>query len=265
MILSRQKNFLMNKKVKLYNFSQDKFITRLPQSPIVNLFEIVEKLELEPTELLQQNFDVIEIAPNDFEQFKEHVMAVDWKTKQLDMSDCLMLEKKSYRPINLLPLAIMELITKNHRKMNSSLPVIIIGEFHFVLSVATQLAISGFIEIIISLTDSNEAYAALIEKKIKSFVFNLNIRVVNINELTTSNIVCTLLISDFKKELNKDAYELLTYFNFLLPGAVFVDCNSINESSLVEDARKAEIAVIDELQVIEQKYHYLLNFLKISP
>jgi hypothetical protein len=87
---------------------------------------------------------------------------------------------------------------------------------------------------------------------------------VNINELTTSEIVGALLISDFKKELNKDAYDLLTYFNFLSQGALFIDCNSITEPSLVEDARKAEIAVIDEGQLITRKYNYLLEHLKIS-
>ena len=255
----------MNNKIKILNFSQPKFLSLISTSTLFNKFEIIEKNNDEALPLLKQNIDVIEMMPNDFEQFKDHVMAVDWKTKQLDMADCLVAENNSYRPINLLPIAIMELITHNYKKMNSRLPVIIIGEYHFVLSVATQLAISGFEEIVISLSDNNESMNQLIEKKIKSFVFNLNLKFVNINELTTSNTVCTLLISNFKKELNIDAYELLTYFNFLLPGAVFVDCNSLNESSLVEEARKAEIAVIDEVQVLEQKYQYLLDFLKISP
>ena len=251
--------------MKIYNFSQDKFLTKINNAELNAQFEIIEHNELEIPELLAQKIDIIELAPNDFDQFKEHVMAVDWKTSQLGMADCLLLQKSSYRPMSLISSAIINLIKKNNKKINSQLPVIIIGEYHFVYSIAIQLAISGFNEIIISLTEANESYAEMIEKKIKSFVFNLNIRVININELTTSNVTCALLISDFKKELNRDAYELLTYFNFLLPGAVFIDCNSINEGSLVEDARKAEIAVIDETEVIAQKYNYLLEILKISP
>ncbi len=250
--------------MKIYNFSQDKFLTKIQNEELNQKFEIVENEALDVPALLAKKIDIIELAPNDFDQFKEHVMAVDWKTSQLGMADCLILQKNSYRPTNLISSAIIDLIKKNNKKINSQLPVIVIGEFHFVYSVATQLALSGFNEIIISLTDANDAYVNLIETKIKSFVFNLNIRVININELTTSNVTCALLISDFKKELNKDAYELLTYFNFLLPGAVFIDCNSINEGSLVEDARKAEIAVIDETEVITQKYIYLLEILKIS-
>ncbi|MGZ3724737.1 MAG: hypothetical protein ACXWQQ_03025 [Pseudobdellovibrio sp.] len=250
--------------MKIYNFSQNKFLTKIQDAELEARFEVVENTGLSVEEVLSQKIDIIEIAPNDFDQFKEHVMAVDWKTSQLGMADCLILQKDSYRPMNLISAAIINLIKKNNKKINSQQPVIVIGEFHFAYSMAVQLALSGFIEIIISLTDANESYVELIEKKIKSFIFNLNIQIVNINELTTSNVTCALLISDFEKELNRDAYELLTYFNFLLPGAVFIDCNSINESSLVEDARKAEIAVIDESEVIAQKYNYLLEILKIS-
>jgi hypothetical protein len=128
-----------------------------------------------------------------------------------------------------------------------------------------KLAMSGFVEIIYSISDGSNTYSELVDKKVKAFVFNLNLRAVNINELTTSDLAGALLVCDFKKSTNKDAYELLTYFNFLLQGALFIDCNSINDSFLVEDARKAEIAVVDEREVITQKYFYLLEKLKISP
>jgi hypothetical protein len=72
------------------------------------------------------------------------------------------------------------------------------------------------------------------------------------------------LITDFKSDQNKEAYELLTYYNFLSAGALIVDCNSMTDGFLVEEARKAEIAVIDEVEVITQKYLLLLEKLKNS-
>lgn len=261
-----RRSFLMNAKLKLYNYSQEKFLTKVKAPEVAARFEVIENQGLSAEELVQKKYDIIEIAPNDFEDFKDLVSAVDWKTNQLGMADCLLLQKNGkYKSMNLTSLAILDALKKSGFKINSQLPAIVIGEFHFVYSVCVQLALSGFVEIIVSITESDNTYAELLEKKIRSFVFNLNLTSVNINELTTSEIVGALLISDFKKALNKDAYDLLTYFNFLSQGAVFIDCNSIEEPSLVEDARKAEIAVIDESQVITHKYNYLLEMLKISP
>lgn len=262
----RRRNFLMNSKPKIYNYSQEKFLTKISNPALTAKFDVIENQGLTAKELVEKKYDIIEIAPNDFEDFKNLVSAVDWKTSQLGMADCLLLQKNGkYKSMNLASLAILDALKKSGYKINSQLPAIVIGEFHFVYAVCVQLALSGFIEIIVSITENDNTYAELLEKKIRSFVFNLNLTSVNINELTTSEIVGALLISDFKKSLNKDAYDLLTYFNFLSQGAVFMDCNSLEEPSLVDDARKAEIAVIDEGQVISQKYNYLLEILKISP
>lgn len=253
------------KKIKIGNFSQEKFITKLAQSELLEKFEIVDLSDLSAAEAVAKKLDVIEIAPNDFEAFKDHAQAIDWKTNLVGIADALILQDGKYRPVNLQVEALLLSIKKNSKRINSQLPVIVIGDFHFVFGTVAKLAMSGFIEIIFSITDGSSTYSELVEKKVKSFVFNLNLHSVNINELTTSDLAGALLVSDFKKSTNKDAYELLTYFNFLLQGALFIDCNSINDSFLVEDARKAEIAVVDEREVITQKYFYLLEKLKISP
>ena len=252
------------KKIKIGNFSQDKFITKLSEFELLEKFEVVDLAGLSVEEVLAMKLEVIEIAPNDFAVFKDYTQAIDWKTNLVGIADALLLQDGKYRPINLQVESLLLSIKKNSKKINSQLPVIIIGDFHFVFSVVAKLAMSGFVEIIYSITDGSDAYTELVEKKVKSFVFDLNLRSVNINELTTSDLAGGLLVSDFKKSTNKEAYELLTYFNFLLQGALFIDCNSINDSFLVEDAKKAEIAVVDEREVITQKYFYLLDKLKIS-
>ncbi|MGZ3692422.1 MAG: hypothetical protein ACXVAX_13020, partial [Pseudobdellovibrio sp.] len=73
--------------MKIYNFSQNKFLTKIQDAELEARFEVVENTGLSVEEVLSQKIDIIEIAPNDFDQFKEHVMAVDWKTSQLGMAD----------------------------------------------------------------------------------------------------------------------------------------------------------------------------------
>lgn len=253
---------------KIFNYSNDKFITKVEGLSEQHQFDVVEIediSELSPEQALANRYDIIEMAPNDYEQFKPLLPAIDWKVSQVGMADTLILRQGVYRPINLTTGTLMELIKKNHKNINSQLPVIVVGELHFVIGVIAQLALNGFVEVIYSLSNHNDAFADIVKKKILSFVFDMNLRFVSINELTTSDISGALFISDFKKVINREAYELLTYFNFLSQGALFIDCNSITDGSLVEDARKAEIAVIDEVEFITQKYRYLQDNLKISP
>lgn len=250
---------------KIYNFSQEKNLEKVNDVEISKNFEIVPPGELSPQEILQQRFDVIEMAGRDFEEFRPFVKAIDWRTNLIGVADCLIWRENSYKPHNLLAEVLMSIVKKNPAKVNSQLPLLIIGDYHFVISVAAKFILNGFIELVIAVTDENGDFlAAEIEKKLRGFAFNLNITVVNINELTTIDRAGFLLISDFKKEVNREAYELLTYFNFLSEGALFIDCNSIRDQFLVDDARKAEIAVIDEGEVINAKYLYLLNLLKNS-
>jgi hypothetical protein len=198
------------KKIKIGNFSQEKFITKLGEFELLENFEVVDLAGLSVEEVLDKKLDVIEIAPNDFESFKDYAHAIDWKTNLVGIADALILQNGKYRPVNLQVEALILSIKKNSKRINSQQPVIVIGDFHFVFSVVAKLAMSGFIEIIYSITDGNNTYSELVEKKVKSFVFNLNIRAVNINELTTSDLAGALLVSDFKKSTNKDAYELFT-------------------------------------------------------
>ncbi len=252
-------------KFKIYNYSQEKFLHKIKNPELAAGFDVIPPLELSPQELLKQNFNVIEMAGRDYEDFRPWVTAVEWKTNQIGMADCLIWRENTYKPHNLLAEVLISIIKKSPAKINSQLPVLVIGDFHFVFSVAAKLVLSGFIELVISVTDENGDFlGAEIEKKLRAFAFDLNIKVVNINELTTIDQAGFLLISDFKKEMNREAYELLTYFNFLSEGALFIDCNSILDQFLVDDARKAEIAVIDEGEVINAKYLYLLNLLKNS-
>ena len=167
--------------------------------------------------------------------------------------------------VSFAEVTIIRIVKKNVNRINSQLPVIVIGDYHFIFTVVTKLALSGFIEIIVAQVNAIDSELKDLEAGINSMFFNLNMKIVAIEDITSAEQNAFLMISNFPKMKNEFAYDLLIYFNYLSEGAVFIDCNSINDASLVEDARKAEIFVIDEVEVLEQKYEYLKELLKISP
>lgn len=250
---------------KLYSHTPEKFKALTDKSEVISKFELIEATDVPAEEVLNHRYDVIEFEMNDYEKYRSHIKAVDWKTNLTEIADCLILKDNNYRPYSLLPDAIVQILKRNPSRTNSLKPVIVIGDLSFMMAVVTKLALSGFIEIIVSLTDDNQEMLKVFEKKIRSFVFNLNLRAVPINELTSSELEAYLLISNFQKEKNSEAYELLSYFNYLSEKAIFIDCNSIKDGYLVDDARKTDIFVVDELEVLENKYIKLLESLKISP
>ncbi len=252
-------------KYRIYNHVGNPALLKADSEEILRDFEFVQKADLSFEDIVAQKYDVIEMLGSDYENFKPYIPAIDWKTNHLGLADCLILKNGKYKPFHLLADTIIQVLKKNAARINSQLPVIVVGESAFVYSVVAKLAMSGFIEIIVSVLDIEESKSEAFEKKIKSFVFDLNIKTVGINDLTSINHAGFLLISNFKKEKNKDAYDLITYFNFLSEGAVFVDCNSLEEGQLVEEARKAEIFVIDELEIMTNKYNNMREILKNSP
>lgn len=252
-------------KYKLYNFLDNEKLLEIKNFEALAQFEILGDEDVSAEDLIKKKYDVIEIDGSQYEEFAKFIPAIDWKTSHISSADCLILKNNIYKPYNIMSETLIRILKKNIGRVNSQQPVIVVGDIYFAYGVVAKLASSGFIEIIVSLTTGDEELANEFEKKIRSFVFNLNLKTVPINDLTSIEQTAFLLISNFHREKNSDAYDLLSYFNFLSEKAVFIDCNSIIDRSLVEDARKAEIFVIDEVEVLENKYNYLLELLKNSP
>lgn len=251
-------------KYKLLSIKKRNKFLKLKNSAALESFEIQPETDLPADELLKRKFDVIELDPEQYSEFQEFLPAIDWKTNHLRTADCLIYKNNFYKPYNILADTIIRILKKNVSRVNSQLPVIVIGDYHFVFSVVTKLALSGFIEIIVAPISGDETELKNLKAGINSMFFNLNLKSVAIGDITSVEQNAFLMISNFPKEKNQFAYDLLIYFNYLSEGAVFLDCNSINDTSLVEEARKAEIFVIDEVQVLEQKYDYIKELLKIS-
>lgn len=218
----------------------------------------------EPAEVLLGNYDLILLDGKDYPLFSPHLRFVDWMTNNIAIADGFVRAGPVYRPCAADAEAVIRTVKSHAERIDPQQPVIVAGEGAFVFSIAARLALSGFVHIVAALTDEDPERMAEFERRIKSFVFNLKIKTVRIGDLTSLEQTALLLISGLAPEKNKEAYELMAYFNFLSTGAVLIDCHSETDKQLSDEARRAEIFVIDEIEVLKRKSDYFLGLLKNS-
>lgn len=228
-------------------------------------FELSESADHRAEQLMISGNHIIEIAPESYADYKQHLTAIDWKISQIGVADCLVLCEQRYLPVNALAEAVSRIIRKKPEHFNSLRPVILVGDSLFISAVVMKLVLAGFTEIIVCPVDLAAADYEGFSQKIRSYAFGLQLKVVEVNDLTSLKEAGALLIAHLEQQAYPDDYELVAYFNFLSPGAVFIDCNSLQNAILAEEARKAEIFVVDEREVLLNKYEYLSDILKNSP
>lgn len=252
-------------KYKIYSFLQDKIKSQTEKFQVLNNFELIELTEESSEEILKHRYDIIDFSFEQYKNFAPLLKTIDWKTNLTSTADSLVLKDGIYHPKCVLPEAIISILKKNVNRVNSQKTVFVVGEYEFALSIVAQLAVTGFSDIFISLINDDGTEAQKLKSRLAGFIFDLNLKFIAIDELTSTSEEALLMISSFNKDLNKEAYDLLSYFNFLSEGAMFIDCNSLQNAQLVEDAKKADVFVVDEVEVLENKYIKLLELLKNSP
>lgn len=245
--------------MKLIHFSKPSLLDQYDElGPLKSAFEIsVNDKNLSAEEILKQNFDVIELGPGDFQNFVPLFKALDFKISRLGVADTIVKIGSFFQPMNLLPDAIYTTIVKKVPKLKISEPAVVIGEYDFILGMTNKLAQSGFLKIIIALEDIDSGKK--IKEIISKFVFGVEITTISLEELTQLESSNGLLVINLEKDKNPEAHESITYFNFLSPKAVFVDLQSRKESSLVDEARRAELIVVGEVEILKTKYESLLE------
>lgn len=251
-------------KKKIYHFSGKNDLQIYPElGKFLEYFECIESTGLTAEEVLQKKYDIIELADGDFESFMPTVTAVNWKVSHLQTADTLIHSGKIYLPSNIVADCIMQTLKTKFMLLDTGASAVVVGDDSFALSVAAKLGLAGFSDIYIALKNEKSFFA--IEKKLKEFIFNLKLNFVKLNELTQVQSSSSLLVSNLSEKTNAEAYESLTYFNFLAHSAIFVDMNSLKNSSLIEEAKRAELNVIEEIEVLNLKYETLLDLSKNSP
>ncbi len=217
---------------------------------------------LAPKELLNKQIDIIELGTGDFELFKPLLPTLDLKTSRFGVADTLVKFKTDFRPMHVLSDSVYKAILTKVPDLKTSESAVVIGDYDFVLALTYKLAQSGFNKIIIATYKNSDAEK--IKKLILLYAFGIKISTVPLSELTQLESGSVLLISNLSRINNPEAYESITYFNFLSRGAAFIDLCSRNEPVLAEEARRAEITVIDEIEILKIKYGMILELFKNS-
>lgn len=242
---------------KIYSFSETiktDFITKLPF--FSENFELVPFQGLSAEESLKREFDIILLSEGDFNLFKPVLHGVSWKTNQTGVADTIVKSQGGYRPLNLNADCILQILRSLKVGLDTSHSAMVVGSYDFVLSVTAKIALSGYSQIIFSLSDHTRVEE--FQKKIKEFIFNLNLQPIHLNELTRLQTTSGLLISNVTQEMDQEAFEAITYFNFLNHGALFVDFQAHENPTLVEEAKKAELQVVEGLEILTLKFKSLI-------
>ena len=253
------------KPIKLIHFSDQSSLEKYQElSQFRTEIEVSSNVPPGPAgHLLKGNYDIIELASGDFQNFKSIVGSLDVKTSRLGVADCLIKINADFRPAHLISESVYKAILQKVPDLKNSESAVIIGDYDFVLAMAYKLAQAGFFNLIIA-TD-RIAESQKIKKLVKMHAFGIEIQTVPLNELTQLESGSVLLVSNLNRKSNIEAYESLTYFNFLSRGAAFVDLNSRNEAILAEEARRAEIIMIEEIDILQIKYQTIIEIFKNSP
>lgn len=218
--------------------------------------EVVKSQGLSVEQTLAGGFDCILLLDGEFELFKNHVGAINWKANHLGVADALVRAEKGYKPVSLNADCVLQALKNKKFRLDTSQPVMVIGSYDFVLSVAAKLALSGYSNILVSLFEHERMVE--LEAKLKEFIFNLNVKPVRLNELTLLQTASGMLISNVTADMDKEAYETLAYFNFLVHGGIFVDFQSYSNSTLIEEAKRAELNTVEELEILTLKFQSLI-------
>ncbi|MBC7467539.1 MAG: hypothetical protein H7256_16230 [Bdellovibrio sp.] len=246
---------------RLIHFSAKSYLTEFEElADFKKSFEVFSNDEnLSAEEILKKEYDVIELGPGDFEKFIPHFHSLDYKISRLLVADALIKMGDIYQPINLIPDAIYATVTEKVPSLKIAEPAVIIGEYDFLLAMTHKLAQCGFLKIIIALADP--AQGEKIRQIISHYIFGVQVVTISLEELTQLDSSNGLLVINIDKQSDPEAYESITYFNFLTPNAVFVDMQSRTEDGLVEEARRAELMVFGEVEILKTKYQSILELL----
>ena len=246
-------------KKSLYSTSQKIALLELPGlQDLVDQFEVFSAEQMSLAEAIQKKVQIIEVQPLEFETIQSLIKAMDWKIHHIRLVDVLQLTPNSvYHALHLVPDCLLQILKEKSFYGQSQTTAMIIGSYEFVLGISVKMALSGFSQLVISLSDSQKNQE--LAQRLKECVFQVQINFVPLAELTQVQQASSILISNVNEQMNPEAYESLMYFNFLSEGAIFVDCCGLENQPLVSEARRAGLKVIEETDIMRVKYQTLLK------
>lgn len=214
-------------------------------------------------ELLLQGYDVIELSDADMTEYLKSQTLLEWEVDISRSADCLIKTAKGYKPIQIGPNTLRAYFEDKKIKLKVQESAVLIGNYSMLMSFTFGLVKLGYKKIII-ISPENFSYHEEIEK-IKKILFQVELQQISFDEISHVTENSSLLVIDFDLALNPDLVEVLSYFNFLSEKSLFLDLQQINNSSLAEEADRASLTVLSDLEFHLEKYKILKNKLNISP
>ena len=213
-----------------------------------------------PTEdLFKNNFDIIEMDEQSKSDYIDHAKELDWEVSALKAFDVIFRKQNNYKPYNLGSIALKSFIETKGLEIDSTKSAVLVGEYSFLVIYSLALSQLGFKKIYIVSPDNlffSEKLTAT-----QKILFDVKIQQISYDEMANTPETSSVLIVDFKLSNHPEMVEILTYFNFLAQGSLFLDLNHFFDPTLFEEAEKADLKVISSVEFHRYRYEYAKNIL----
>lgn len=223
-----------------------------------DFFEIIFE-DIPEEDLLRHDFDIIEMDEESKAQYLDKATQLDWEVSALKAFDVIFRKQSLYKPYNLGSVALKSFIETHSLEIDSTKSAVLVGEYSFLVTYSLALSQLGFKKVYIVSPDNlffNEKLSAT-----QKILFDVKIQQISYDEMANIPETSSVLIVDFELAKHPEMVEILTYFNFLAQGSLFLDLNHFFDSTLFDEAEKADLKVISSVTFHRYRYEYAKNIL----
>ncbi len=215
--------------------------------------------EINQDDQFHQNFDIIEMDESAKSSFIDQAKELDWEVSALKGFDVVLKKQNHYKPYNLGSVALKSYIETRSLVIDSTKSAVLVGEYSFLVTYALALSQLGFKKIYIVSPENlffNEKLA-----NVQKILFDVKIQQISYDEMANTSEISSVLIVDFDLASYPEMVEILTYFNFLAQGSLFLDLNHFYDPTLYDEAEKADLGVISSVEFHHYRYEFAKNIL----
>lgn len=232
----------------------------------VHSFEV---LQLESVgAAIEQKVDCIDLDFSDYqfiiEKYPTHLLEMH----HLGFADCYLkstqAEHVRNRSAYVLRLTYKEVFLKELSTNRTSLQT-----NHFAVIVGDQRTVASFFPALAQLGYAHFKFVVRDPISMKSYLqavlskyIGLNADLLSFSDLAEMKESASALIVDVDHEQEAELVQNLTYFNFLVGRALFLDVRAITHSDLEEEAERAELTVIKSEQLNKKRFELVEKLLE---
>lgn len=203
-------------------------------------------------ELLNSNFDLIELSEQQSQAILATMPLLDWPIQSTGAVDAFAKEGRKLKPIHLGAPAFVSFLQSKQISVDTAKYAVLIGNYSFLITHAIALAKLGFKKIFL-VSPGNINYQNQLQA-VQKFLFNVQLTQLSLDQMANIAETASLLAIDFDLNEHPDLVETLTYFNFVAEKAIFFDSQNYMNDSLSLEAEKASLHVLNSVDFHLHKY-----------